>query len=321
MEQRTMTVEEQAVTKRDYPEIFERRNAPPGSFHDLERDNRTALSVSEQERLAVFEDRWAKGGFHFWVGAFKDTLSDLDSNRASYEFWRDKTRARIADSSLHESLAPTEPPYPFGTKRPSLEQGYYDIFDQDNVSLIDLKGDPLVTVTPTGVRTEAGHVELDVLVLATGFDANTGGFTRLDFRGADGTTIGEAWADGVDTHIGIAAPGFPNMLMLYGPQSAASFCNGPVCAELQGQWIVELLDHLRSNNLTRFDSQPEHAARWSAIMADWAEMTLFGQANSWYMGANIPGKRRQLLNMPNSDAYLQALSDCADAGYEGFMFG
>ncbi|MDC1390058.1 hypothetical protein N8342_09470, partial [Acidimicrobiales bacterium] len=103
-------------------------------------------------------------------------------------------------------------------------------------------------------------------------------------------------------------------------QSAASFCNGPVCAELQGEWVVEMLEHLRANGLTRFDTDPEHAAQWSEVLANWAEMTLFGKADSWYMGANIPGKRRQLLNMPNSDAYLQALADCADDGYHGFTF-
>ena len=320
MAQRSLTSEEQVVAKRDYPETFRRRNAPPGSFHDMERDNRSALSVSEEERLEVFEDRWAKGGFHFWVGTFRDTLSNLESNRLSYDFWRDKVRARIHDESLHESLAPTDPPYPFGTKRPSLEQNFYDIFNQANVSLVDLKLDPLVEITESGVRTEAGDVDLDVLVLATGFDANTGGFTRMDFRGANGLLIGDAWADGVDTHIGIAAPGFPNMLMLYGPQSAASFCNGPVCAELQGEWIVDLMEYLRSNNLTRFDTDAAHAQKWTGVLADWAEMTLFGKANSWYMGANVPGKRRQLLNMPNSDLYLRTLAECAAAGYEGFTF-
>lgn len=320
MEQRSLTVEEQEAAKQDYPETFRRRNAPPGSFHDMDRDNRSALAVSEQERIEVFEDRWAKGGFHFWVGAFKDGLSNLESNRLSYDFWRDKTRARIENTSLHESLAPTDPPYPFGTKRPSLEQDFYDIFDQPNVSLVDLKRDPLVEITETGVRTESGHVELDVLVLATGFDANTGGFMRMDFRGAGGISVGEAWADGVDTHIGIAAPGFPNMLMLYGPQSAASFCNGPVCAELQGEWVFELMEHLRLHELTRFDTDVAHAKKWSEVLAVWADLTLFGKADSWYMGANIPGKRRQLLNMPNSDLYLQTLADCAEAGYDGFSF-
>jgi len=319
MAQRVLTVAEQTEAKRDYPETFRTRNAPPGSFHDMNRDNRSALAVTDEERIDVFEDRWTKGGFHFWVGAFKDTLSNAESNRLSYDFWRDKTRARIQDRSLHESLAPTDPPYPFGTKRPSLEQNFYDIFGRDDVSLVDLKRDPLVTITETGIQTESGHVELDILVLATGFDANTGGFTRMDFRGTNGVTIGDAWADGVDTHIGIASPGFPNMLMLYGPQSAASFCNGPVCAELQGEWVVELLDHLRSNGLTRFDTDPDKAAQWSEVLANWADMTLFGKAKSWYMGANIPGKRRQLLNYPSSDAYLSRLRQCAENGYEGFV--
>ncbi len=320
MQQRAMTVEEQATAKLDYPEVFQVRNAPPGSFADVHRDPRKTLEVDEAERVAVMEDRWAKGGFHCWI-PFSDTLGDEAANRVVYDFWRDKTRARIADASLHESLAPTDPPYPFGTKRPSLEQTFYDIFDRDNVSLVDLKRDPLVSITANGVESEAGHVELDVLVLATGFDANTGGFTRMDFRGADGSTIGEAWADGVDTHLGVAVPGFPNMVMLYGPQSAASFCNGPVCAELQGEWVIDLLDHLRSNDVTRFDSDRSEAEDWSETMAMWAERTLFGKANSWYMGANIPGKRRQLLNMPSSDLYLGALRSCADENYRGFTFG
>lgn len=320
MRQEQLSAEAQMAAKADYDEIFRIRNAPPGSFHDMRRDNRSALEVPEDERRAIFEDRWEKGGFHFWVGTFKDTLSDEASNRLSYEFWKEKTRARIADESLHEALAPSDPPYPFGTKRPSLEQNFYDIFDQPNVDLVDLGTHPLDSITPTGVRTGAGEIHCDVLVLATGFDANTGGFKRMDFRGAGGITIGEAWADGVNTHIGMAAPGFPNMLMLYGPQSAASFCNGPVCAELQGEWVVDLLAHVRDHGLSRFDSEIDHAHRWSETMARWAEMTLFGKANSWYMGANIPGKRRQLLNMPSSDVYLQTLRDCADAGYEGFIF-
>ncbi len=319
MQQRRLTVEEQDVAKRTYPEEFERRNTPPGSFNDVHRDPRSALEVSDEDLRAVHDDRYEKGGFHPWF-PFADTVSDEAANRLSYDYWRDRTRARIADPALHESLAPTDPPYPYGTKRPSLEQGYYEIFNQPNVHLVDLKQHPLEEITPTGVTTTAGHVEADVLVLATGFDANTGGFTQMDFRGPDGTTIGEAWADGVDTHLGVAAPGFPNMVMLYGPQSAASFCNGPVCAELQGDWVIELLDHLRAEGITRFDSDLEHAQRWSEVMAMWAERTLFGKANSWYMGANIPGKRRQLLNLPSSDGYLEALANCADAGYDGFIF-
>ena len=321
MQQRELTVEEQTEAKAGYAEMFARRNEPPtSSFHDIAADPRSALEVTEGERLANYEDRWAKGGFHFWAGTFADTLSDEGSNRLAYEFWRDKVRSRLADPALHEVLAPTEPPYPFGTKRPSLETTYYDLFDRPTVDLVDLRSDPLVEITPDGVRTASAEVELDVLVLATGFDANTGGFTRMDFRGVGGRHIADVWADGVDTHTGVAVPGFPNMLILYGPQSAASFCNGPVCAELQGDWVVDLLDHARRHGHTRFDTSDEHARQWTETLADYADGTLFGRADSWYMGANIPGKRRQLLNVPSADGYLTALRTCAAEGYSGFEF-
>ena len=308
------------MAKADYPEMFERRNNPPGSFADIDRLDVGALDVSSEEREQVYEAAWEKGGFHFWVGTFNNILTDEAANRTAYTFWRDKTRARIDDPTVAELLAPTEPPYPFGTKRPSLEQNYYECFNQPNVELVDLTATPIEAITPTGVRTTAGTHDLDVLVLATGFDANTGGLTAIDIRGDDDTTLAETWADGVDTHLGVAVAGFPNLLILYGPQSATAFCNGPVCAELQGEWLVDLLNHMRSHGLTRIDSVPEKGPEWTAHLNDLADSTLFGRADSWYMGANIPGKRRQLLNYPNSDAYLDRLRRCADAGYEGFVF-
>ena len=318
MQQQRFTVEEQEAAKADYPEVFRRRNTPPGSFADIERRPESALAVSDEERDRVFQEKWDLGGFHFWVGTFSDILSDEAANRTAYEFWRDRTRARIDDPETAAILAPWDPPYPFGTKRPSLEQNYFDVFNQPNVDLVDLRAHPVERITPSGVLTSAGEIELDVLVLATGFDANTGGLTSIDLRGRSGRTLADAWADGVDTHMGMAVHGFPNLVMLYGPQSTASFCNGPVCAELQGDWVGDLLDHLRANDLTEFESTEEVGLAWSSMLADVAEGTLFGRTDSWYMGANIPGKRRQLLNLPMSDAYLERLSACAAAGYDGF---
>ncbi|MGI9644440.1 MAG: cyclopentanone 1,2-monooxygenase, partial [Ilumatobacteraceae bacterium] len=129
------------------------------------------------------------------------------------------------------------------------------------------------------------------------------------------------FADGVDTHLGVAVAGFPNLLILYGPQSSTAFCNGPTCAEIQGDWVVDLLLHLRTHGYTRVEAAPATGPRWSAVLAQIAEETLFGRTDSWYMAANVPGKRRQLLNHPNSDAYLDALRACAVAGYDGFEFG
>jgi len=320
MQQRQLDPREQAEAKAGYREMFGRRNSPPGSFSDIGRLNVGALEVSEEERNKIFAAAWAEGGFHFWVGTFKDILTNDEANQTAYDYWRDHTRARIEDPVVAELLAPTDRPYPFGTKRPSLEQGYYECFNQANVELVDLKTTPIETITADGVRTSGAEYELDVLVLATGFDANTGGLTAIDIRNLDDVPLAEVWSDGVDTHLGVAVAGFPNLLILYGPQSSTAFCNGPVCAELQGDWIVDLLRWMRTEGLGQIDSTAKVALAWTRHLAELADSTLFGKADSWYMGANIPGKRRQLLNYPNSDAYLEHLRHNAANGYEGFVF-
>ena len=323
MGQCRLTVEEQTAAKADYPEVFRKRNSPPGSFCDLERLETSALEVTAEEREAVYEAAWSKGGFHFWVGTFRDILLDEAASRTAYDFWRDKTRERIDDPAVAELLAPTEPPYPFGSKRPSLEQDYYDAFNLPRVHLIDLESQPIVEVTASGIRTAnadgAVDHEFDLLVLATGFDANTGGLTQIDIRDTGGRTFAERWADGVDTHLGVAADGFPNLLFLYGPQSSTAFCNGPTCAELQGEWVVELLTGMRERGMTRVESTAEAGAAWSSHLADVAAGMTLGLTDSWYMAANIPGKRRQLLNYPSSDMYMAQLEACAADGYAGFV--
>jgi len=302
MRQHRFTADEQAALKRDYPRLFHERNTPPGSLTEIQRLDVSALDVDADERERVYRAAWERGGFHFWVGTFNDTLTDLESNRLAYEFWRDRTRERIDDPDVAELLAPTQPPYPFGTKRPSLEQDYYDAFNLSHVELVDLRATPIDEVTPSGIRTSDGvEREFDLIVLATGFDANTGGLTQIDIRDTAGVSLRDRWRERVDTHLGVAIAGFPNLLMLYGPQSSTAFCNGPTCAELQGDWVVELLDHLRERHLTRIESTERAGERWSDHLADVADATLFPLADSWYMGANVPGKHRQLLNHPISD--------------------
>jgi cation diffusion facilitator CzcD-associated flavoprotein CzcO len=320
MQQAQLDPSAQAAAKASYDEVFRRRNSSPNTFADISRLDVGALAVSAAERDRVYEEAWQKGGFHFWAGTFSDVLVDERANRTAYEFWRDKTRARLLNPAVADVLAPMEPPYPFGTKRPSLEQTYYDCFNQPNVDVVDLRSSPIETITATGVQTSAGEVPVDVLVLATGFDANTGGLTAIDVRDVDGASLASRWSHGVDTHLGVAVHGFPNMLMLYGPQSAAAFCNGPVCAELQGEWAAGLLSFVRSNGHSSFDVRPETGPAWTAELAAIADATLFGRTDSWYMGANIPGKRRQLLNYPSSGAYIERLRVCAERGYEGFVF-
>jgi cation diffusion facilitator CzcD-associated flavoprotein CzcO len=305
--------------KEKYPEMFDRRTKTFAGF-DYDVLAKSALEVSDDERQATFERLWEIGGFAPWIGSFSDILLNEEANRAAYKFWRDKTRVRIDDPAVAEILAPTEPLHPFGVKRPSLEQHFYEIFNQRNVNLVDLRTTPIERITRSGIKTAAGEYELDILVLATGFDAVTGGLTSIDIHGTQGETLKEKWAKGVRTHLGMAVAGFPNLLFVYGPQSPNAFCNGPTCAEVQGDWIARLLDHLRQRNYTRVEATVAAEEAWRAQVLSLADSTLFPRADSWYFGANIPGKRREMLAFTGGlPQYLQKCKESADAGYAGFV--
>ena len=166
--------------------------------------------------------------------------------------------------------------------------------------------------------TAGAEYDLDILVLATGFDAFTGGLTQIDIVGPHGMSLREKWVDGVKNHLGISVSGFPNMFMLYGPLSPSGLCNGPVCAEIQGEWIVSCLAYLRDNQLQRIEATIQAEDTWVAHAKELGDSTLFPQADSWYMGANIPGKPRQLLNYPDLPGYMGLSGQCASNGYEGF---
>ncbi len=318
MRQHSLDAATQAREKQDYPARFQKRRESNTGYSHLKAIEQSALAVSDEERRAVYEDLWHKGGFHFWVANYIDTLMDESANRLAYDFWREKTRERINDPRLAELLAPTEPPHPFGVKRPSLEQWYYEVFNQDNVTLVDTNSDPIEAITPTGVQTRSGHFDADLLVLATGFDALTGGYANIDIRGRDGLKLSEAWSAGARTFLGMASAGFPNMLMMYGPQSPAAFCNGPTCAESQGDWIVAFLEYVRDRGFGYFETTSEAEDSWGEVLAEMATTTLLSKADSWYMGANIPGKPRQLLSYFGVKDYMTACMESSDNGYAGF---
>ena len=303
----------------DNQRIYDRRTKTfAGS--DIDFLAKSGFEVSDDERQAIFERLWEMGGFAPWVGSFNDVLVNEEVNRAAYKFWRDKTRARINDPAVAEILAPTEPIHPYGVKRPSLEQHFYEIFNQHNVSLVDLRTAPIERVTRSGIKTAAGEHDLDILVLATGFDAVTGGLTSIEIRGTQGETLREKWARGVRAHLGMAVAGFPNLLFVYGPQSPNAFCNGPTCAELQGDWIARLLDHLRQRHCTRVEATVPAEEAWRAQVLALADATLFPRANSWYLGANIPGKLREILAFAGGlPAYMAKCRESAERGYEGFV--
>jgi cyclohexanone monooxygenase len=319
MRQRKLDDAEKAELRVDMDAQYARRAETFGGF---EYDFSGPLSTerSPDEVLAIYEDAWERGGFRLWLGSFFDVFQEDAANDVVYTFWRDKVRQRIKDPELAEKLAPTTAPHPFGVKRPSLEQNYYDVFNQDNVRLVDVKENPIQRITKRGVQTADGEVhELDLLILATGFDMVTGGLTQMEVRGTEGRTLAEQWRGGVDSHLGSTAHGFPNLAFIYGPLSPAGFANGPSAAELQGEQIVKLIRHMRETGLTRFESTREADRSWREHTDELANNTLFPRARSWYMGVNVPGKAPQLLNYPGGvPLYLEKWAECVAGGYTGF---
>ena len=319
MRQRPLSAEENAKDKETYAERMASRNNSFAGF-DFDFLDRGALDDSDEERHTVYEKMWETGGFISWLGTYNDIFLNEKSNRTFYDFWRDKTRQRIKNEELWETLAPTEPPHPFGVKRPSLEQRYYEVYDRDNVDLIDISANPIDHVSPKGVVTADGvEHELDVLILATGFDAVTGGLTAIDIRGVNGQSFGESYKNGAHTALGVATSGFPNMLFVYGPQSPSGFCNGPTCAEAQGDWVVNFIADMKRENVTRFEARPEAEKRWRDEIDLILAQTLFGYAASWYMGVNVPGKPVQMLMYPGGlPAYLNAVNESRANEYPEF---
>jgi cation diffusion facilitator CzcD-associated flavoprotein CzcO len=320
MNQRPLTGADQARIKSSLPERFAVRSVAFSGF-DIDFDPRTTFEVSDEERQVAYEERWRKGGFHFWLGAFQDLLFDEDANNAAYAFWRDKTRARINDPETADILAPIAPIHPFGVKRPSLEQNYFDAFNQDNVSVVNLRANPIRSITPTGVRTVDGVEHgLDVLVYATGFDANTGGLTQIKISGTDDALLSDKWATGVDAYLGMATHGFPNMLFVYGPQSPSGFCNGPTCAEIQGDMIVDLIEYLRNGRYSRIEATRDADEAWTAHVEEAYAPSPFDRADSWYLAANVPGKKRQMLQYPAGlSTYRAKFDESLKNGLAGFQ--
>ncbi|MCD2114590.1 NAD(P)/FAD-dependent oxidoreductase [Rhodococcus rhodochrous] len=320
MRQRTISDAENAADKQTYPQRMARRNGTFAGF-DYDFVQQSALEVSDEERTKILEELWEIGGFVYWLGNFSDVFSNEESNRYVYDFWRDKTRMRIKNKDLWDVLAPTDPPHPFGVKRPSLEQRYYEVFNQDNVDIVTLRSNPIERVTPAGVVTADGiEHRLDVLVLATGFDAVTGGITAIDIRNAAGESFADSFKDGAHTALGTATAGFPNLLFVYGPQSPSAFCNGPTCAEAQGEWVVDFLDYLRENRITRIEPTREAEKSWQNKIDEITSSTLFDRAESWYMGANVPGKKVQMLMYPGGlPMFLHEVNESAANGYPEFV--
>ncbi len=278
---------------------------------------RLALDHSDEERLAIYTELWEEGGFKFIWGSFSDLISDKAANDTAAEFIRCKIRETVKDPSVAEKLVPTD--HPYGSKRPPIDTDYFETFNRDNVSLVDVKESPIVEITPAGLRTEDSEYDLDTIVFATGFDAMTGALLNIDIRGLAGQTLEQKWAAGPRMYLGLQTAGFPNLFTITGPGSPSVLSNMPVSIEQHVEWIADCLSHMREHGMGRIEATVDAEEAWVEHVREVANETLFPLANSWYLGANIPGKTRVFMPYVGGMApYRERCDEIAAKGYEGF---
>jgi cation diffusion facilitator CzcD-associated flavoprotein CzcO len=278
----------------------------------------SALEVSAAERDAAYQAGWEKGTVTAVLSCYTDTLTNEAANETAAEFVRGKIREKVDDPDVAELLMPRS--HPYGTKRPCLDSGYYETFNSAHVHLVDLRRTPLEGITPTGVRTSEKHYELDALVFATGFDAMTGALNAIDIRGTGGVALADKWGQGPRSYLGIAVAGFPNLFTITGPGSPSVLSNMMVSIEQHVDWISDCLCYLRERNLAEIVPTVRAEDAWVDHVAEVGNGTLYPTADSWYMGANVPGKPRVFLPYVGGVAvYRQICDEVAAKDYDGFL--
>jgi cyclohexanone monooxygenase len=315
---RAISEEEDAAVKADYAARRTRILASPSGLGFRPRREAT-LEVAEAERNAVFEQAWQGAGFGFGL-AFRDLLIDESANSLAADFIRAKVAGIVIDPGSRELLSPRD--HPFGAKRPVVDDGYYATFNRDNVSLVDIRTDPIVRLDESGVVLASGTAHgLDLLVMATGFDAITGSLLRPEIVGRDGLTLGQKWAAGPITYLGLGTNGFPNMFTIAGAGSPGLLINVLVGIEQHVDWIADLLAEMDERGATRVEAAQVAEQEWGAHLLSRAEQTLYPKARSYYMGDEVPGKPRVfMLYTGGLRDYRRILAECVADSYAGFEF-
>src|SRR3954447_15040029 len=284
----------------------------PGEVSEL-----SGVATPEEVRRELFEKAWAAGELHAILGIFADQGLNPASNEIVAEMIREKIRAIVDDPETAEALCPKD--HYFGTKRPCLDTGYFATFNLPHVRLVDLRKTPITTITETGIDTTDETFEFDVIVYATGFDAMTGALVGVDVTGRGGVTLKEKWADGPSTYLGLMAVGFPNFFAVTGPGSPSVLSNMAVSIEQHVDWVADCLVDLRAQGLTTIEPTPLAEEGWNQHVADCAAITLHPTANSWYMGANVPGKPRVFYPyIGGVDSYRAACDEVRAKDHLGF---
>ncbi len=278
---------------------------------------RKASDYTPEERHAIYEELWEEGGINLSINSFVGVMTDKELNEEVGEFVRGKIREIVRDPETARKLMPD---YYYGTKRLILDNGYFETYNRDNVSLVDLREDSIVEFTPDAVRTKHGEHPIDVLVLATGFDAVSGSMLKLNPKGRGGVRLEEKWGERFDNYLGTTISGYPNLFMIHGPGSPGVFFTMPLGGERTTAWIADCIRQMREKDFGAIEATEDAEAGWDREINAIADRTLFPLANSWYMGANVPGKPRQFLGHLSGSQYFDRLSEVAEADYEGFTF-
>ncbi|MFH8572691.1 flavin-containing monooxygenase [Streptomyces sp. NPDC017993] len=313
---RPLRATEIAELKARYPEFRQAQRLSRGGTV-FEPPTGSALEADEAERTAAYEAAWGSGLLSGLLRTYTDILTDETANETVAEFVRSKIRSIVSDPATAERLSPRT--FPFATKRPCLDTGYYATYNRPHVTLVDLRTTPIETITSRGIRTSDGEHDFDAIVFATGFDALTGSQLAIDIVGKGGATLRDKWADGPRNYLGLVSAGFPNLFTVLGPLSPSVLSNIAVSLEQQVEWITDCIDHLRSNRLTEIDAIPGAEADWGVRVAEFAARTLYPAAASWYRGANVPGKPHVFLAYAGGlDRYREECDAVARSGYRGF---
>ncbi|MGG0177197.1 flavin-containing monooxygenase [Gottfriedia acidiceleris] len=291
------------------------RESPLGQPANI--PTQSALEASQAERKQVFENCWENGGFGL-SRTYNDIVLNEAANKTVAQYIRSKIGEIVHDAEVAMKLMPQ---YFYATKRPILDTNYYETFNRENVTLVDVKSSPIEEITVNGVKTTENEYGFDVIVFATGYDAITGPLLKIDIQGKDGLTLKSKWSGGAQTrtYLGIANAGFPNMFMITGPESPAAISNMAVSIEQHVEWIADCIEYLRKNEIETIEAKEDAENAWSNHCREVAEATLFTKTDSWYNGANIEGKPRGfLIYLGGVGAYKMKCDEIAAKGYQGF---
>ena len=312
--------EELDAVKADYDATINFLDSTIGSFPHKWLDE-NAADVSDEEREAMFERLYKGPGFSLWLGNYKDVMMNPEANRLVSEFVAKKIRQRVKDPKTAEKLIPRD--HGFGLRRVPLETNYYEVYNQPNVTLIDIKETPIERITPTGIKTTEREFEFDVIVYATGFDAIVGSWNRMDIVGRNGVSLKDAWADGVKTYLGMQVAGFPNFFMLVGPQSGATFCNIPRCSAVFIDWLDTLFARIKKQGAQSIEPTDAAQEEYTELCHKLLNLILIGTTNSWFTGVNknLEGRQKRdvLLWAGGNPGYRDLIAEVAAKNYEGFV--